>query len=126
MRIFADENVHMEIVLGLRRVHHEVLFVPDVGLAGQKDINILEYAEKHGLILLSGDKDFGGLVEFGRLWGRGRVILLRFRFLHPRQVVENIVEVLNREEENLSREEPLVIVLSESGYRVHRPSTHRE
>jgi predicted nuclease of predicted toxin-antitoxin system len=125
MRILADENVHMDIVLGLRRARHEVLFVPEVGLGGRKDVAILEYAEKHGLILLSGDKDFGGLVEFGRLWGRGRIILLRFRFLHPEQVVENIAEVLNREEENLSREKPLVLVLSESGYRVHRPSAHR-
>jgi predicted nuclease of predicted toxin-antitoxin system len=126
MRILADENVHMDIILGLRRDQHEVLFVPEVGLAGQRDINILEYAEKHGLILLSGDKDFGGLVEFGRLWGRGRIVLLRFRLVHPKQIVENILEVLDREEEILSREEPLVIVLSESGYRVHRPSTHRE
>jgi predicted nuclease of predicted toxin-antitoxin system len=126
MRILADENVHTDIVRGLRQAAHEVLFVPEVGLAGQKDIAILEYAEKRGLLLLSGDKDFGGLVEFGRLWGRGRIVLLRFRLLHPRQIVENVVEVLDREEEILSKEEPLVIVLSESGYRVHRPSTHRE
>jgi predicted nuclease of predicted toxin-antitoxin system len=126
MRILADENVHMDIIRGLRRAQHEVIFVPEVGLAGQKDIGILEYAEKHGLVLLSGDKDFGGLVEFGLLWGRGRVVLLRFRLLHPEQIVENLLEALNREEEILTKEEPLVIVLSESGYRVHRPSTHSE
>ena len=48
MRILADENVHMDIVRGLRQGHHEVLFVPEVGLAGQKDIAILEYAEREG------------------------------------------------------------------------------
>ena len=56
MRILADENVHTDIVRGLRRADHEVLFVPEVGLAGQKDIAILEYAEKHGLLLLSGSE----------------------------------------------------------------------
>ena len=119
-------NESTRIVRGLRQAQHEALFVPEIGLAGQKDIAILEYAEKHGLVLLSGDKDFGGLVEFGPLWGRGRVVLLRFRLLHPKQIVENLVEVVNREEKILAREEPLVIVLSESGYRVHRPSTHSE
>ena len=119
-------NESTRIVRGLRQAQHEALFVPEIGLAGQKDTAILEYAEKHGLVLLSGDKDFGGLVEFGPLWGRGRVVLLRFRLLHPKQIVENLVEVVNREEKILAREEPLVIVLSESGYRVHRPSTHSE
>jgi predicted nuclease of predicted toxin-antitoxin system len=37
MRFLADENLHLEIVRGLRQANYEVLFVPNVGLVGHKD-----------------------------------------------------------------------------------------
>lgn len=46
MRFLADENLHIEIVRGLRQANVEVLFVPDLGLAGHKDREILEYLRK--------------------------------------------------------------------------------
>ena len=120
MRLLADENLHIEIVRGLRQANYEVLFVPDIGLAGHKDHEILEYSEKNDLIVISGDKDFGGLIEFGRLWGRGKVILLRYRFINIQRIVRNIVETLDREAEALRNEKVMVMVLSEAGYRIHR------
>jgi predicted nuclease of predicted toxin-antitoxin system len=121
MRILANENLHTEIVRGLQQANHDVLFVPDIGLAGHKDREILEYSEKNELVLISGDKDFGGLIEFGPLWGHGKVILLRYRFINIQRIVKNILEILNREAEMLSKEKSFVIVLSESGYRIHKP-----
>jgi predicted nuclease of predicted toxin-antitoxin system len=121
MRILANENLHTEIVRGLQQANYDVLFVPDIGLAGHKDREILEYSEKNELVLISGDKDFGGLIEFGPLWGRGKVILLRYRFINIRRIVKNILEILNREGEMLSKEKSFVIVLSEAGYRIHKP-----
>ena len=59
MRILADENVHTDIIHGLRQAGVEILSIYDVGLAGHKDHGILEYSEENNLILLSGDKDFG-------------------------------------------------------------------
>lgn len=121
MRILANENLNTEIVRGLQQANYDVLFVPDIGLAGHKDREILEYSEKNELVLISGDKDFGGLIEFGPLWGRGKVILLRYRFINIQRIVKNILEILNREAEMLSKEKSFVIVLSESGYRIHKP-----
>jgi len=121
MRILANENLHSEIVRGLRQANYDVLFVPEIGLAGHKDREILEYSEKNGLILISGDKDFGGLIEFGPLWGHGKVIILRYRFVNIRRMVNNILEILSREAETLTKEESIVVVLSESGYRIHKP-----
>jgi predicted nuclease of predicted toxin-antitoxin system len=121
MRILANENLHSEIVRRLQKANYDVLFVPDIGLAGHKDREILEYSEKNELVLISGDKDFGGLIEFGPLWGRGKVILLRYRFINIQRTVKNILEILNREAEILNKEKSFVIVLSESGYRIHRP-----
>ena len=120
MRFLADENLHIEIVRGLRQANYEVLFVPDLGLAGHKDREILEYSEKNDLIVISGDKDFGGLTEFGPLWGRGKVILLRYRLINIQRIVRNILEILDREAEAFRKEKAMVIVLSEAGYRIHR------
>ncbi len=120
MRFLANENLHMGIVRGLRQANYEVLFVPDLGLAGHKDREILEYSEKNDLIVISGDKDFGGLTEFGPLWGRGKVILLRYRLINIQRIVRNILEILDREAEAFRKEKAMVIVLSEAGYRIHR------
>lgn len=123
MRLIADENVHVDVIHGLRQANYEVLSLQDVGPTGHKDPEILEYSEKHDLILISGDKDFGGLIEFGTLWGRGRVILLRYHLINISQMVKDIVEVIRREAETLRAGEPVVIVLSESEYRIHRPAS---
>ena len=121
MRLRADENLHTGIIQGLRKANFEVIFVPDIDLAGHKDREILEYAEKNDFLLISGDKDFGGLIEFGMLWGMGKVMLLRYRMLNIDRIVKNIVEVLRREEEILRSVETIMIVLSEAGYRIHKP-----
>lgn len=121
MRLLADENVHADVIHGLRQANYEVFSVHDVGLSGRKDREILEYSEEQDLILISGDKDFGGLVEFGTLWGRGRIILLRYYLINVSRMVQDIVEVVKREAETLSGGDPVVIVLSESGYRIRKP-----
>lgn len=126
MQILADENLHHDIVLRLQQANHEVILVSDVGLAGHKDLEILEYAEEQNLILISGDKDFGGLVEFGTLWGRGKVILLRYRIININRIVANILEVLNREAEVFRTEKSVVVVLSEGGYRIHKAGKLRK
>jgi len=125
MRILADENIHTNHLQGLRKANFEVIFVPDVSLAAHKDHDILKYAEDNGLIVISGDKDFGGLIEFGVLWGRGKVILLRYRTINMDRIISNIIEVLRREEEIFSLEEAVVVVLSEAGYRIHRTGETR-
>ena len=121
MKLLADENLHLGIIQGLRKAKFEVIFVPDIDRAGHKDREILEYAEKNDFLVISGDKDFGGLIEFGILWGTGKVMLIRYRILNIDRIVQNIVEVFRREKEILGREKTFVIVLSEAGYRIHKP-----
>src|SRR3989338_10446463 len=112
----------MEIIQQLRHINHEVLSIPDIGMVGHKDSDLLDYSEKHKMTLISGDKDFGGLIEFGTLWGRGKVILLRYRIININRIVKNIVEVFNNEMVFFQREKSFIIVLSEAGYRIHKPS----
>jgi predicted nuclease of predicted toxin-antitoxin system len=126
MRLLADENVHAEIVRKLRKAHIEILYVPEIGLAGCSDRAILEDAIKNDLILISGDKDFGGLIEFGALWGRGKVILLRYRIIDANRIVLDIKQVLNREADLIAQEKCFVLVLSESEYRIHRTKNQKQ
>jgi predicted nuclease of predicted toxin-antitoxin system len=62
--VLSDENLHADIITGLRQKGIHMVTAIEVGLSGRKDEEILEYSEKHELLLLSGDKDFGGLIEF--------------------------------------------------------------
>ena len=120
MRLLANENLHTGIIQGLQQANYDILFVPDIGLAGHKDREVLEYSEKNDLILISGDKDFGGLIEFGSLRGQGKVLLLRYRLINIQRIVKNILEILNREAELFRKEKSFLIVLSQAGYRIHK------
>jgi len=122
VHILAGENVHIDIIHRLRQNNYEVLSARDVGLAGHKDREILQYSEEHNLILISGDKDFGGLIEFGPLWGRGKVILLRYHLIKTERIATDIVETIKHEAETLSSTNSVITVLSESGYRIHSPA----
>ena len=122
IRILSDENVHADIVSGLRQEGFDLVTAVESGLAGRKDIEVLDYAEKYDLLLVTGDKDFGGLIEFGSLWGRGKVLLLRYKVLNILKIVEDIARTLRRESENLLQSGAFVIVLSEGGYRMRRPN----
>ena len=94
MKILADENVHADIIKGLCMAGCDALFVAEIGLAGNTDRKILEYTEQHDLILLSGDKDFGGLIEFGTLWGAKK----QYHFFI---VLTNVTQIVTIENEVL-------------------------
>lgn len=122
IRVLSDENVHTDIISGLRKEGFDLVTAVEAGLAGQKDQEILDYAEQRDLVVLSGDKDFGGLLEFGKLWGTGRVLLLRYQILNPEKIVRDIVQVFLREREAFRIAGSVLVVLSESGYRVRKPN----
>ena len=118
-KLLADENVHSEIIAYLRSKGYEIITAIDEGLAGSKDYEVLVYAEKHDRILLTGDKDFGGLLEFGILYGRGKVILLRYTTMNIKVIAEEINDLLKKENKLFKGVKSLLIVLSEGRYRIH-------
>jgi predicted nuclease of predicted toxin-antitoxin system len=121
LRLFADENVHVDIIASLRNEGFDVITVIEVGLVAHKDYQILEYAEKEERILITGDKDFGGLLEFGYLYRRGKVILLRYTTMNIQRITSELIKVLEKEKETFAKEETLLVVLSEGRYRMHHP-----
>jgi len=59
-------------------------------------------------------------MEFGTLWGRGKVILLRHRLINIARIVKNIIDMIGYEKDLIRTEKSFVIVLAEAGYRIHR------
>lgn len=121
LRIFADENVHTEIINGLKRHGFDIITAIDKGLAGRRDIDILKIAEKEKCVLLTGDKDFGGLLEFGPLYGKGKVVLLRYTLIEPVKITADLITLLKMEERLIRKSKSLMIVVSENQYRIHLP-----
>lgn len=61
MNFVADENVDQPIVTKLRVVGHTVLAVVEM-FPSISDEAVLDIANEQGMVLLTGDKDFGELV----------------------------------------------------------------
>ena len=121
LKFFADENVHSEIISSLREKSLDIMTVFDAALAGRKDYEILEYCQKRGFILLTGDKDFGGLLEFGCLFGKGKVVLFRYTLMNIQKIVSEFMEMLKNEEKKLLDCKSVLVVLTEGRYRIHCP-----
>ncbi|MEF8843194.1 MAG: DUF5615 family PIN-like protein [Haloarculaceae archaeon] len=63
--VYADENVWMPVVEGLRRRGWSVTTAMDEGTLGDADAEQLDYAASNGWPLLTFDDDFLSLVESG-------------------------------------------------------------
>jgi predicted nuclease of predicted toxin-antitoxin system len=74
MRWLLDECVDAELVEGLRRSGHDVVYVAEIAPRAS-DTEVMELAEREGRLLLTEDKDFGELVFRQRRPVPGLVLL---------------------------------------------------
>jgi predicted nuclease of predicted toxin-antitoxin system len=75
MRILADENLDAEIVVYLRGLGNDVVWIVEAG-RGMSDVEILELAQQESRVVVTFDRDFGELVfRHGR--ASAGVVLLR-------------------------------------------------
>jgi len=76
MKYLADENIPLKVIRALvgRGVSLSSL---STNMRGKSDLEIIQYASKHDLIIITFDKDFGHLVYKEEIMSKG-VILLRF------------------------------------------------
>jgi predicted nuclease of predicted toxin-antitoxin system len=75
VRFLLDQDVYALTARFLRNLAHDVVTAAELGLSRAPDTTLLSRARDERRILLSRDKDFGGLVFVERL-GKG-VIYLR-------------------------------------------------
>jgi len=76
MRFLADQDVYRITIDALKEGGHDVVSIKDIGMARARDEDLLSAAWKADRILITRDKDFGGLLFLKEEMGRG-VIFLR-------------------------------------------------
>ena len=99
MYILADENVPGSIVAWLRGQDHDVLYAAEARVQ-TSDTDLLTEAEAGGFIVLTEDKDFGGLVYRDRRNSHG-IVLLRMPDLPVSGRLARLQNAWSRIESNL-------------------------
>ena len=57
-RLLADENIPWPLVKSLREKGLELLWIPETGLRGISDLELVNLANRNGMIILTRDRDF--------------------------------------------------------------------
>jgi predicted nuclease of predicted toxin-antitoxin system len=88
MQLLADENIQQPTVRHLQSRGWDILWIPDVGLAGALDSRVFEYAQEGNRALLTYNADFVDMRALSSTC-HGGIIRLRFSnqcqaFVHPR------------------------------------------
>ena len=81
MKILADENCDIAIVLGLRARGHDVVTIAELA-PSIDDASVFVMAQKDGRFLLTSDQDFGVIAERARLRPPA-VVLMRLERVLP-------------------------------------------
>ncbi|MBI5375082.1 MAG: DUF5615 family PIN-like protein [Candidatus Schekmanbacteria bacterium] len=121
----ADENIHVDIIKALKKSGYDVATVKEIKLDGKPDEVILAKANSEKRILITADKDFGGIIEHGRLAGKGRIVLLRYKLLNIPLIAKDVQSVLKEVEKDFIDDPGLIVVLSEGRYRLHHHKVKR-
>ena len=100
MNFVADESVDQPIVTQLRAEGHQVLAIVEMD-PGVADETVLEIANEQGMVLLTGDKDFGELVFRDRQHAFG-IVLLRLSGLSPQAKAEVVSAVVTAHGDKLA------------------------
>jgi len=90
LRILVDEDMPRPTAPLLRSLDVDAVDVRDAGLKGAADTKIFEYAQEHGMIIISRDKEFGNLLKYP-LGSHCGIIVVRFpRTFVRRQILDTI------------------------------------
>jgi len=76
-RFVIDEDMPRSTGRELTIRGHEVIDARDCGLRGATDDEVYEYAEKHGAVLITGDRHFGNVLRFP-LGGHHGIVIAHF------------------------------------------------
>jgi predicted nuclease of predicted toxin-antitoxin system len=105
MKILFDEHIDRDILFGVYRktLNAEMIMAVDIGLQGKSDPELLEWAARHGYILLTKDKATMSTFAYQRMQEGLKMpgIILITRELSIGEIIENLVfliECTNEEE----------------------------
>jgi predicted nuclease of predicted toxin-antitoxin system len=116
MRLLADQDIYAVTVTFLRSHGHDVATVSDVGLSQSDDLVVLQTAIQDRRILITRDRDFGGIVIAGTL--QGGVIYLRVVHSALKAVHGELLRVLSQYAEDVLLKS--LVVVEEGRHRIRR------
>jgi predicted nuclease of predicted toxin-antitoxin system len=93
----------------LNSVGHEAVRVDSVGMARAKDSEIIEYAIKHNMILITSDLGVGQILAF-TMSKRPSIIILRLKNPSPDHVNSVLSSALSQVEDALKKGSIIIIV----------------
>ncbi len=93
MKFLTDEDIYEPTYRFLQEHGYEVLKAIDVGLKGESDLGILNYATANNLILITRDKGFGSLAFLSQR-KEACVILLRLTPASLEEVHNELLKAL--------------------------------
>lgn len=99
MNFVADESVDHPIVMRLRQEEHKVLAIMEME-PGISDEEVLQIANQEGVVLLTGDKDFGELVFRDRQHTFG-IVLIRLSGMPATAKAEIVAGVIKKHSNEL-------------------------
>jgi predicted nuclease of predicted toxin-antitoxin system len=100
MNFVADENVDQPVVARLRAAGHIVLAVVEMEPSVSDEV-VLDIANERGMVLLTGDKDFGELVYRDRRYAFG-IVLIRLAGLAATAKAEMVASVVEEHADRLA------------------------
>jgi predicted nuclease of predicted toxin-antitoxin system len=92
MKLLLDQDVYAATARFLSNLGHDAVPAAKIGLSGASDLHLLRVAQEQGRILVTRDRDFGGLVFLHHL-GAG-VIYLRLLPSTQKAVHEELARIL--------------------------------
>ena len=113
MKLLANENIPLGMVLRLRELGHDVLAVGQT-CPGVTDKVVLDLARREQRTLLTFDRDYGELIYLKRLPCPTGVIYLRFVPTSPEDAVAQVLPLLANEGEAV---EGFFVVMDRNSYR---------
>lgn len=117
MKFLLDENISQTLTRSLRRSGFKIIHVLDVNLGGASDEEILNFALKKKLTIITHDKDFGNLIRFRSINHYG-VMILRFKNQKSDNVFFYLSDFLGSYKKVLKTLKSRLVILREKEYRI--------
>jgi predicted nuclease of predicted toxin-antitoxin system len=92
VRLVADESCDFSVVVGLRRVGHDIVAIAET-MSGADDDEVIALANSDERLLITEDKDFGRLV-YAAARAHSGVILIRYPAAARSSLTDDVVKLL--------------------------------
>jgi predicted nuclease of predicted toxin-antitoxin system len=116
LRLLIDENIPYKLAEKLLRTYPKSIYVLTTPLRGRPDKDLLEYAEKNNLIIITFDTDFADILTFP-LKNTSRIILRinNVKFSELENIVIHSLKILERKDLKSS-----VVIISKNKIRIKK------